>query len=240
MARRQAPLTRLTAIALCVVVGGCDPGLSTRLTSAVSPSPTPAPATFRLTGSMAIARSGATATLVLKDGRVLVAGGADDTSIYGNYLSSTELYDPVAGTFREAGSMMFGHGEGTAVLLPDGRVLMVGGIGGAVDVPTPESVAELFDPTTDTFVRTGSMATPRYGPAAALLPNGRVLIAGGSLSGPIKSAELFDPATSTFEPTAPMAVARLGCAVAALGDGRVLFAGGSSDQPLASAELYQQ
>lgn len=198
----------------------------------------PATGTFAATGPMTSAVVSPTAT-VLKDGRVLIAGGASGMSIYDNYSSGAELYDPATGTFSQTGSMTTDHGEGTAVLLQDGRILMAGGISGAVDVIYPQSAAELFDPATGTFARTGSMTTPRYDQAAALLPDGRVLIAGGSLWGLPTSAELFDPATGTFEPTASMTVARPGCTATALRDGRVLLAGGWSGDPLASAELYQ-
>src|SRR5262245_49619173 len=58
-----------------------------------------------------------------------------------------------------------------------------------------------------TFTPTGNMTTPRYGHTAPLLPNGKVLIAGGSSKRPA-SAELFDPATGTFNPTGEMTMRR--------------------------------
>ncbi len=198
----------------------------------------PVTGTFAATEPMTSPAVRATAT-VLMDRRVLIAGGATGLSIYDNYSSGAELYDATTGTFRETGSMTTDHGEGTAVLLRDGRVLIAGGINGAIDVINPERGAELYDPATGTFARTGSMTIARYGQAAALLPDGRVLIAGGSSWGFATSAELFDPATGAFDPTASMTIARQGCAASALRDGRVLFAGGWNDGPLASAEIYQ-
>jgi hypothetical protein len=72
----------------------------------------------------------------------------------------------------------------TATLLPNGLVLMAGGVGGA------SSSAELYSPATETFMAAGSMVTPRDHQTATLLPNGMVLIAGGAGTA---SAELYVP-----------------------------------------------
>ncbi len=75
---------------------------------------------------------------------------------------------------------------------------------------------------------------------ATLLPNGKVLLAGGaSQSGALSSAELYDPATGTFTRTGDMTAARGQHTSTLLADGRVLIAGGGAYQaPLASAEVY--
>ena len=70
---------------------------------------------------MTVSRSGHTATL-LQDGRVLVAGGSGDTS--------AEIYDPKTGTFSPTGSTMQYRSFGSAVLLHNGQVLLVGGAQG--------------------------------------------------------------------------------------------------------------
>jgi hypothetical protein len=104
--------------------------------------------------------------------------------------------------------------------------------------------AELYDPKTGTFSPTGSLATARSGHSATALPDGRVLIAGGSpvgdSSGVVASAELYDPATGTFSPTGSLATARAAHTATLLPDGRVLIAGGyDGSKEFASAELYQ-
>jgi hypothetical protein len=65
--------------------------------------------------------------------------------------------------------------------------------------------AELYDPSTATFTATGSMRTPRSQHTATLLPNGRVLLAGGrnSTEGALSSAEIYDPAMGAFSPPGP-------------------------------------
>src|ERR1035437_1205776 len=109
--------------------------------------------------------------------------------------------------------------------------------GSPSDGPTAVPSAEGSVTPMGGFIATGSMKT-RYYQSAALLSNGRVLIAGGStdITGlGDTSAELFDPATGTFTQTGSMTVARMNQSATRLLDGRVLIAGGSGD---ASAELY--
>ena len=86
----------------------------------------PKTGTFSSTGWMATPRTEDTATL-LADGRVLFAGGATQLPIANTTTASAELYDPTTGKFRQTGSTAAAHDGGTATLLADGRVLVVGG-----------------------------------------------------------------------------------------------------------------
>jgi WD40 repeat protein len=208
----------------------------------------PKTGTFSPTGSMTDVRSGHTATL-LADGRVLIAGGSTHAESYS--ATSAEIYDPVTGTFSPTGAMATARMGHTATLLPDGRVLVTGGSNGTEGaVPTNEIVAtaELYDPRTGTFSPTGSMATARGAHTATLLPDGRVLVAGGGsrrvagqrdANDPVEvvaSAEIYDPRTGTFSPTGAMATGRAVHTATLLPDGHVLMAGGS--EVFASAETY--
>jgi hypothetical protein len=77
-----------------------------------------------------------------------------------------------------------------AVLLPDGRVLVVGG--GRPPGEDPVSSAELWDPDTLTFAHAGSLRQARYKPTATLLSDGRVLVTGGGdLDTAFASTELW-------------------------------------------------
>ena len=201
------------------------------VSAAGSATDTPSPPTasllaqgqFSPAGSMAVGRSGATATL-LQSGQVLMAGGGD---------SSAELYDPTSGKFTKTGSMKTARTGATATLLGTGKVLIAGG---------GDSSAELYDPTSGQFTKTGPMKTARTGATATLLGDGkRVLIAGGSDSSKKSqpTAEIYDPATSTFTDTWAMAAARTN-ATATLVGAKVLITGGidAGGNAVKSAELF--
>jgi Galactose oxidase, central domain/Kelch motif len=91
------------------------------------------------------------------------------------------------------------------------------------------------------FSEVGHLTTPRDYPGAALLPDGRVLVAGGwDRTDYVKTAEVFDPKTNSFSPlAATMNSIRYAPATADLPDGRVLFAGGNDgSDDLATAEVF--
>ena len=159
-----------------------------------------------------------TSMALLHDGRVLIVSGSVDRV----QDRSAGIYDPVADRFDLVDRPLRARSWPFLVTLPDGRVLVGGGQAGS-----PLATAELFDPRTGTFSRTGSMDRPRgSGVSATLLPDGRVLVLGGG-PGVGTSAELYDPTTGTFEVTGPTTVARDGFFTATLlPDGRVLIAGG--------------
>lgn len=103
--------------------------------------------------------------------------------------------------------------------------------------------AELYDPATGNWSATGSLATGRSRHAAALLPNGKVLVASGynDTFGNVVSAEIYDPATGTWSTTANLNLARYLHSATTLPDGKVLVVGGSDSgngNDFAGAELY--
>jgi len=179
-----------------------------------------------------------TATL-LQDGRVLIVGNAAG---YG-YLEHEELYDPATGTFRAVGEPhTFGCGSDiwprhTATLLPNGRVLLAGGVNEDCGY---SATAELYDPSTDTFTATSHMTMARSGHTASLLPDGTVLIVGGQFFSSLSDTELYDPATDMFSHAGTMTIPRAGHSATLLFDGRVLTSGGVGDSNdwVASAAIY--
>ena len=150
------------------------------------------------------------------------------------------------GTFVPTGDMKEPRLSATATLLTDGRVLIAGGgPSQPVDGASAVASAELYDPRTGEFARTGNMTMARTGAAATLLTDGRVLIVGGdgcpklkicpddlvepsSGGGALASAELYDPTTGRFTATGSMNVPREGPTATLLPDGHVLILNGGS------------
>ncbi len=146
---------------------------------------------------------------------------------------------PVAtGMLKPVGPMLAERQSHSAILLPDGKVLIAGGSDRIVILAS----AELFDPATGSFSDTGPMTTPRAAHEATLLPNGKVLITGGlgAQHNYLASAELYDPATRRFTPTGSMRIAREAHRATLLTNGKVLITGGlSPDYPQQKlAEIY--
>jgi hypothetical protein len=221
-----------------LITGGFGPGTSSlpRLNSAELYDPLAE--TFSATGSMVDARVLHTATL-MKDGRVLIAGGTRDGGGGGAALTSTEIYDPATGTFTTTGGMHTDRAEHSATLLASGEVLIAGGWNGhradAVDDPPWDPLfAELFEPSSGSFVVSGGMGTTRIGHSAIRLANGEVLVLGGvpSLQNIHEQppdpqyAELYDPATGTFVSLGNVTVSRHGYTATMLSNGNVLLTGG--------------
>ncbi|MDY7230343.1 kelch repeat-containing protein [Hyalangium sp. s54d21] len=184
------------------------------------------------TGSMTSPRYRHAATL-LPDGKVLVSGGRvpDEQWPWEHAYRTAEVYDPATGTWSPTGSMATERSDHTATLLPNGKVLVVGGSSSA------PLAAELYDPATGTWSPAGSTTNRRNHHTATLLPNGKVLVAGGSFS-PL-TAELYDPATNTWSLTGAMPSTRESHTATLLPDGKVLVVGGwDGGNLLATAVLY--
>jgi len=95
-----------------------------------------------------------------------------------------------------------GVARGPATRLADGRVLVIGGSADGWSYNDHcYAEAEIYDPATGSFTATGSMADALVAQTATLLPDGRVLIAGGhDASTDVAGAEIWDPETGTFAP----------------------------------------
>lgn len=190
------------------------------------------PATGRFVDAGALTEPRADHVAVrLADGRVLIAGGMGPDW---TYLASAELYDPVTGRSSRVGDMTVPRESHVGVRLANGQVLVVGGHVGRRSAMRLHASAELYDPATATFRRTGDMATPRHKHDAVRVADGRVLVTGGAdlrdSDGQYDSTEWYDPATGRFTQGPRLQRPRYKHARSAvlLRDGRLLVAGGAT------------
>ncbi len=140
-------------------------------------------------------RSSSVTTLANAD--VLVAGGEN---IIDDTVNTAELYDPSTGSFTPTGSLSVSREYQAVARLPDGSVLVAGGL---TDNQYNESIlssAEIYDPSTRTWSPTASMLVAGEGLTANLLDNGLVLVTGFSGSDP----ELYNPVTASWSDTGPV------------------------------------
>lgn len=166
------------------------------------------------------------AAVALKDGRVLVTGGLRYVTQGAIYSDTAEIYDAESGGFRfTKGAPIRRRAGHTLTLLPDGRVLVVGGQSGGTSSPV---LAEIFDPVTETFTATASPPGNhrQLHVATVLDAAGRVLLIDGGSA----ILEMYDPASDSFFPAGgASSVNRTGATASLLPDGRVLIAGGLQD-----------
>jgi hypothetical protein len=154
----------------------------------------PSSGTFRSMGGLS-GFDGPPEATVLLTGTDLFSGGND----IGGSESSVELYDPEAGKFAANTRMSIARDGHTSTLLPDGAVLLAGGLALANRSKPAVASVEIWDPASGGFFGTEYLEDGRAGHAAVLLNNGQVLITGGSrfdsqnsISG-MSSAELYTP-----------------------------------------------
>jgi hypothetical protein len=223
--------------------GASGPGNSASASAGASPRLAYGDGTWAPAAPLSQARWAA-ASLLLRDGRVMVIGGTTGSSS-NNAVTTATIFDPATGFWISVTGMLQPRAYAMAVLLADGSVLVAGGSRNG----QPLDTAERYYPGTDTWLAAGRLNLPRTQGTLTLLPDGRVLAAGGGVEGgpgwnSTASAELFDPKRGVWTVTAPMSVARARQSATLLPDGDVLIAGGATTfhgdtgSVTATAELY--
>lgn len=173
----------------------------------------------------------------LDDGRVLVAGGMDDTRQ--GLLRGAVVFDPASRSVTRIQDMREPRYQPAAARLGDGTVMVIGGMGG----PTS---ADRYVPALRRWIPAAAMSTARWGHTATVLSDGRLLVAGGQgerRAATLSSAEIYNPLSNSWTPAASMAMPRHSHQAIPLADGSVLVVGGkgggSTEPHLASAEIYR-
>lgn len=202
----------------------------------------PATGLWKVSGNLTVARAAHQAVL-LPAAKILAAGGCVGICQTGN-TSTAEIYNAVAGTWAKTAHMITARDYFGMVVLLNGKVLAVGGCTGqnANGCTGVTAAAEIYDPATGRWSSTGPLRTARASFTTTLLPNGKVLVAGGTnaAGNPIRTAELYNPATGLWGPTGAMNQARDEHTATLLPNGKVLVAGGENGAGVSAktSELY--
>ncbi|MBL7224386.1 MAG: trypsin-like peptidase domain-containing protein [Candidatus Brocadiae bacterium] len=158
--------------------------------------------------------------VALSDGSVLVLGGRSGDG----FQKSVERYDPAKDTWREATPMSVTRGHGhSATLLPDGRVLVVGGSDYATGAWQPSRSAEAYDPAADRWTAVANLPKPCSGHTATVVGPGTVVVIGGSED---PQLALFDTKKNTWSAGPRLLHWRRNHTTSKLPDGSLLVAGG--------------
>lgn len=177
----------------------------------------PAAGTFSIAGDLSSNRIYEPQTVMLPDGRVLVAGGAYE-GVSANTTTIIDMYDPVTNSLEwNVGQLLAGRAMSASSLLPDGRVLFIGGFSLWNTWTTP--IAEVYNPMTNQSL----VPAPQpgcYGQFGVLaLPDGRYFV---SQKDSACYAYYYSPVTDEFTAIASLGV--LSASPVLLKDGRVLLA----------------
>ena len=219
------------------IVFSLSPGLLFLPTGCANPttSATPSASSPSAPSSVSVAINPSTATI--PEGGSLsflstVKGVADTTVTWSVQLGAT------GGSITSSGVYTAPNTLGTYRVIATSVADATASASAVVTIELPTSTAA------GNFTAVGDMTAARADHTATLLPNGKVLIAGGEGDGfqALASAELYDPSTSTFAPTGSMITPRYAHSATLLADGRVLIAGGTQDvnrgTSVFTAEIY--
>lgn len=207
----------------------------------------PTNGTFTAKDRMATGRWLHTATL-LNDGRVLLVGGQPTNctgsgGCFPQALNTAELFDPTTGSITPTGTLHFRRYGHSAALLPDGKVLIIGGETSELlpDDSNQVTTVEVYDPERGQFSDFGQLIDGRGFHALVFLNNGNFLLVGGKKQSdyPAYTTEIFDPVIRRSSPGPDMTQQRIRPTATKLPNGEVLIVGGnSSAAPVNPVEIF--
>ncbi|WP_233612032.1 kelch repeat-containing protein [Corallococcus sp. AB045] len=161
----------------------------------------------------------------------LLSCGGNERPAASEGIRNTPARLAAAPAWYNTASMATARARHAAVLLPDGRLLVVNGVNSGF-----VGTAETYDPATNTWSSAGPTSLTGNITLAVLLPTGRVLV----LTDGSQGGRLYDPASNTWTSTGNMSSTRSFPTATLLGTGQVLIAGGTGGGGvrLTTAELY--
>lgn len=202
-------------------------------------------------GKLRTRRGNHTATL-LPNGQILIVGGATGShSQDKRILESCEIIRPLTFQSVQTGSLTVARMSHTSTLLPNGRIIAVGGIvGSAISGYTETASAEFYSYTSELWTSAPPCHSARAHHTATLLHSGNLIVAGGASGSSISSdyteweatnsVEQYDYRTNTWFALANMIESRFGHTATLLPNGKTLVTGGRNSQTgtLSTVEIY--
>jgi gliding motility-associated-like protein len=214
---RQSGATALLQDGRVLVTGGYNAGAGCLGETNAVDIYDPITNTWTAAAPMTNARTFHSATL-LKNGKVLIAGG-------GCGGATCEIFDPSTNTWSPAASMSTVRNQHSATLLRDGRVLVAGGCTNMF-VASSLVTCEIYDPVANTWTATGSMTTARAWHTGVLMSNGRVMVDGGVSAVVTPNCEIYNPASGTWAAATNDPFNRAHHCAVMFPDGRIMEMGG--------------
>jgi DNA-binding CsgD family transcriptional regulator/N-acetylneuraminic acid mutarotase len=189
-------------------------------------------------------RASQTAQL-LNDGRILIVGGNSANRVPLLDGEAT-IYNPGTNTWSPTGPMVTQCAEAKSVLLPNGDVLVAGGISPADLQNRSINNTEIYDPGADTWTAAANLTESRYGFVMALLPNGRALVVGGARdyndrwneNSFVREVEQYDPSRGRWEVVGELEKPTVSAAAVLLSDGRLWVTGGQAGNAIFSSDTW--
>ncbi len=188
---------------------------------------------------------------LLSDGRVILLGGlgSREDTVYLAPVGIVEVYDPLTKKLTVVKPLTTPRYSHASALLPDGRILVIGGVGFDGVSRASLNSTELYDPSSGTVTPGPPMSVARHNCRATLLPDGRVYVSGGESSQynlatgahhakNVTVDEIFDPATVRFS-TVQGAVLPRFFHTATLSNDGVLFSIGGLGEGMARNQVFK-
>jgi N-acetylneuraminic acid mutarotase len=205
----------------------------------------PSKGVWTTTGSLPVASGDASAVL-LDSGKVLYVGGLASSGSTTSTTATSALYEPATGKWSVISGTALGAAVERAAVakLANGDVVLAGGETVSSGSASVTDVVERYSPTTESWSPIAHEPLGVADATASTLPNGSVLIAGGSTSAdgsPTNATQLFDPAHNAWTTVGSLPVATLGASAVELASGQVLYAGGrtaTTGAPTATVALF--
>jgi N-acetylneuraminic acid mutarotase len=188
------------------------------------------------TNSVASRVSYSSTMTLLTNGLVLVAGGSVSTGADSyQAFADAQIFNPVSGSWTAIAPMNYPRASHSATLLSNGNVLLVGGYESVTNnnVVSCPPVSEIYIPSSGQWLLASNTIYPRNGHIATLLPNGKVLVTGGSST----NAELYDPNTGAWKLTGSSTNVSYWGTATLLPTGKVLFTG-ANGSPSTLTRIY--